>query len=289
MSVVGSNWGSDFSRDGQLMGGSACQASTGTERCGPTPRCTVGGPDETPGGEPGGTTAPRLPGYDATCSACRIYGDIEPSNDNLDPDSCNGHVGRSRHVCIARGHRVLQRLSATCGPSHYALLGPVTCGELHVLSELLGYGLCHVQWLYVALQDPYRQGDFRQRATHALECLAGALAQDHSLKGLVLRLPQLKLDRQQLERVVSAFQNTLRVNTTLSSLRFKPSGCLMRADPVVFQGLIMAGKLSNAQRFAFLSGTLKTQRPGRPCGIQHLPQEVLQRILDACNCTVRND
>ena len=244
--MIGSNWDAESSRDGQLVHGSLAAAAGSHSRL--PPLDTAVGPTATTdgctAGQAGAVPRPCVYSIEDSCPPGCGSGSFE-SLDQLkdDPTSpSRGHLARCRHWCLARGHRVLQRLSASCGPNNYALLGPVTCGELHVLSELLWYDLCQVQWLYVALQDPYRQGDFRQQATQALVCLAGALANDASLKGLVLRMPQLKLDRQQLERVIAAFGDALRINTTLTSLQLKPSGFFERIDPGGFESLVQVSR-----------------------------------------------
>lgn len=146
--------------------------------------------------------------------ACPMLVVSECSLDDFSKDTCSG-------LCVSnRG--VQDRLLASCDRQDYALLGPVSCTELYGLAELLSHDLCRIRWLYVAVQEPYRKGDFSQRTGHALIYLAKALAKNKQLKGLVLRMPQFELDSQQLQRIVSAFSAALQENSTLTSLQFKP-------------------------------------------------------------------
>mmetsp|Transcript_14070 Transcript_14070/g.36132 ORF Transcript_14070/g.36132 Transcript_14070/m.36132 type:complete len:369 (-) Transcript_14070:103-1209(-) len=193
-------------------------------------------------------------------------------------------VGADQQGCTGSKSAILQRLTASWDQSaDCALLGPVSCSELYVLADLLRRDLCRVRWLYVAVQDPYRKGEFSQRATHAIADLADALSTNNRLQGLILRMPQFELGNKQLTRILTAFTHALHSNRNLMSLQFKPPGffCKKGAD---FEPLVKAGRLSEQSRVAFLSGThacLGAQSP-----VSSLPKEVLMRIVDYCHCAV---
>jgi len=186
-----------------------------------------------------------------------------------------------------QGHRcrsaILKRIVSSSDPNQYALLGPVTCNELYTLASLLRQDLVRVRWLYLAVQGPYRKGEFSHRATHAIADLADALATNKRLQGVILRMPQSELGSKQLGRIVGAFTQTLRSNQILTSLQFKPPG-FFRQRGADFDSLVEAGRLPEQCRVAFLSGS--HSRLGKESAVSTLPKEVLQRIVDYCTCSV---